>query len=85
MSKFQIGDHVFWHSTSAGSRTMKVGVVTEVIPPGIRPKSGGALPLPGCARDHESYIVRAAPESTKRKRRYWPRVGGLQRLEGPDA
>ena len=80
--KFEAGDSVTWTSKSAGFTRVKTGDITHVIPPGVPPpKMGTAMHLPGRARDHESYIVRAKAEGREGARWYWPRVSGLSKAE----
>lgn len=85
------GDIVQWTSQSAGSRTIKEGVIVAVVaagtkpwvPVGCRPSSTTGF---GMVRKHESYLV--AVVGTGRRRTvvayqvkiYWPRVQYLKLL-----
>jgi hypothetical protein len=77
---FKLGDGVCWTSQSAGSTAYKRGFVVEIVGPGRRPIAmAGDL---GGVRDHQSYVVEAAPIRALgrigRKRAYWPRVSQLR-------
>lgn len=79
MKKRKIGDQVAWYSSSAGSRTYKVGRVVAVVPEGTRPGAGFGLDAPGGPRDHESYVVAVKVGKTDRAKpkHYWPRASAL--------
>jgi hypothetical protein len=77
---YKIGDRLRWTSSNAP----KTGEVVAIVPAGKRPKdvghpnAGGG----GFARDHESYILRGAPDyAPKRRSTYWPVVSLLKPVE----
>lgn len=73
MTAFQVGDRVRWTSQSAGVVRSKEGVVERVLAPGERPEKLSKAPMPGNARDHQSYVVRVAGRGL-----YWPRASLLE-------
>lgn len=87
-STFSVGDGVTWTSQSAGHTRTKTGIVEQVVPIKAMPDrqrferlyKGPGVGLP---RDHVSYVVRVPGKTAKSAGTlYWPRVAGLQRVEG---
>lgn len=82
MKRFKHGDYVTWTSEAAGTVRTKLGIISEVLPAGVRPNRADS----GMQRDHESYLVRASvidgsAAQLRRSTTYWPRVSKLSLAE----
>ncbi len=83
MSDFKLQDEVYWVSQANGFTKRKIGVIVDVIPPGIsvrKSKFSNDLDAVSQPRDHESYVVclAARPGSRAKPKYYWPRVSALR-------
>lgn len=76
----QLGDRVTWRSQSGGYRTVKSGVIAQIVPAGFRPDPEAFPQLykgAGCGygRNHDSFVVLVGG------RPYWPRASVLQKVQ----
>jgi hypothetical protein len=76
MTKFTVGQRVFWIS----SNTRKSGVIEGVIPAKTSPHALGFSRVDGGGnrRDHESYVVAGGHVGSTKKAIYWPLVSLLK-------
>lgn len=83
--EFAVGDAVQWASQSAGTETVKKGVIVAVVPPeakpddyipdGMRKNSTSGYGKP---RNHTTYLIQVQGKGSMV---YWPRVHVLRKCE----
>ena len=86
MSKFKVGDKVFWESQAAASRTRKEGTVYDIVRGTYKPdprhysEYSVMFDGDGSPRGHESYLIEVPGGKTAKAspRLYWPRVSQLR-------
>lgn len=82
---FTVGDKVRWVSQSAGSETVKKGIIAAAVPPDARPEDyipdgmrKNSADGYGRSRTHTTYLVRVAGKGSMA---YWPRVHLLEKIQ----